>query len=352
MSLYLPEQKLGSHSSEGGSSNKFVLKGRQTGAMHRGHTWVFRAESHETMMAWYEDIKALTEKSPEERSNFVRVHSRSYSRSSQRSMSSDGVVDDDDDDDEPFAAASSVPHQSNQELTPRRPSPGGRFPSDVQVNAQRGLQAPMSPISVSPGLNEHHHHEMAVASGAIPREIFEQDNRTGYYPSIGSESDSTAHTPMDQVPPGAAIMHMQPEEGGVNLYANVSEADQAGFAAGQRDSMNKDSRLLSGLVRDVRLDSTGMAAMDTADSENSGTFHGQSLRQQQAWSAAKPAWMHNHSISAADPNNGKTSPSINGNAAHAGAMVRPKEGTTRTDNVPTISNLHIPGEYPKGTPTA
>jgi len=45
MSLYLPEQKLGSHSSEGGSSNKFILKGRQTGTMHRGHTWVFRAES-------------------------------------------------------------------------------------------------------------------------------------------------------------------------------------------------------------------------------------------------------------------------------------------------------------------
>jgi hypothetical protein len=38
MSLYLPEQKLGSHSSEGSSSNKFMLKGRQTGSMHRGHS--------------------------------------------------------------------------------------------------------------------------------------------------------------------------------------------------------------------------------------------------------------------------------------------------------------------------
>jgi hypothetical protein len=52
MSLYLPEQKLGSHSSEGSSSNKFMLKGRQTGSMHRGHSWVFRAESFETMSAW------------------------------------------------------------------------------------------------------------------------------------------------------------------------------------------------------------------------------------------------------------------------------------------------------------
>jgi hypothetical protein len=49
MSLYLPEQKLGSHSNEGSSSNKFMLKGRQTGSMHRGHSWVFRAESYDTM---------------------------------------------------------------------------------------------------------------------------------------------------------------------------------------------------------------------------------------------------------------------------------------------------------------
>ncbi|GAP89850.2 putative ph domain-containing protein [Rosellinia necatrix] len=96
MSLYLPEQKLGSHSTEGGSSSKFILKGRQTGTMHRGHTWVFRAESHDTMMAWYEDIKALTEKTHEELSNFVRSHSRAYSRASQQSTSSDGVVDEED----------------------------------------------------------------------------------------------------------------------------------------------------------------------------------------------------------------------------------------------------------------
>jgi len=74
--------------------------------MHRGHTWVFRAESHDTMMAWYEDIKALTEKTPQERSEFVRGHSRSISRSSQRSFSSDGMVDEDDD--VPFAADTSI----------------------------------------------------------------------------------------------------------------------------------------------------------------------------------------------------------------------------------------------------
>jgi hypothetical protein len=180
MSLYLPEQKLGSHSAEGHSSNKFILKGRQTGGMHRGHTWVFRAESHDTMMAWYEDIKALTEKSPEERSNFVRGHVRSLSRSSQhstRSMSSDGHVDDDDDE-PPFAAtAESVQvHQAIQQpqnqprqedTAARRPEQGGRFPSDLQVNAQRGLQAPVSPSSVSSGSinrDREQHHQRGLDS--------------------------------------------------------------------------------------------------------------------------------------------------------------------------------------------
>ncbi|KFX87182.1 hypothetical protein V490_08456 [Pseudogymnoascus sp. VKM F-3557] len=87
MSLYLPEQKLGSHSSEGGSSNKFMLKGRQTGSLHRGHSWVFRAESYDTMMAWYDDIKSLTESAPQERNAFVRSHARSFSSASQRAAS-------------------------------------------------------------------------------------------------------------------------------------------------------------------------------------------------------------------------------------------------------------------------
>src|ERR1700728_1687023 len=102
MSLYLPEQKLGSHSAEGSSSNKFMLKGRQTGSMHRGHSWVFRAESWDTMQAWVSDIQALTDKSPQERNAFVRQHARSISGTSQKasSISSDGLMDEEDE--EPF----------------------------------------------------------------------------------------------------------------------------------------------------------------------------------------------------------------------------------------------------------
>jgi hypothetical protein len=153
MSLFLPEQKLGSHSQPGASSNKFMLKGRQAGSLHRGHSWVFRAESYDTMMAWFEDIKTLTEKSPQERSAFVRQHARSVSGTSQKagSISSDGAVDEEDD--EPFVAPPAVVAQggSRQDVLATRPKPGGRFPSDLMVNAQRGLQVPLSPSSGSSG---------------------------------------------------------------------------------------------------------------------------------------------------------------------------------------------------------
>jgi hypothetical protein len=168
MSLYLPEQKLGSHSSEGASSNKFMLKGRQTGAMHRGHSWVFRAESFDTMMAWFEDIKSLTEKSPQERSAFVRQHARSISGTSQKagSISSDGQIDEDDD--EPFSAGAVV--APKQDVLPVRPRPGGRFPSDLAVNAQRGLQVPLSPSSGSSGFADidTKDHDVVAAAADLP----------------------------------------------------------------------------------------------------------------------------------------------------------------------------------------
>jgi hypothetical protein len=184
MSLYLPEQKLGSRSEPGSSSHKFMLKGRQTGGMHRGHAWVFRAESYDTMMAWFADIKELTEKSGKERDAFVRrTHARSLSGGSMKAHSiggsSDGGMEEDEADAQPYSSEQSVRggltapqahgidaadqysknapagegkyRHGDESLNaagwqpPQRPSPGGRFPSDLNVH--RGLQAPVSPSS-------------------------------------------------------------------------------------------------------------------------------------------------------------------------------------------------------------
>ena len=102
-----------------------MLKGRQSGGMHRGHSWVFRAESYETMLAWFEAIKNLTEKTGAERNAFVRQHARSVSGGTHRaaSISSDGF-EDDEADRVPYAA--SVQSQATQPVESKleRPQPG------------------------------------------------------------------------------------------------------------------------------------------------------------------------------------------------------------------------------------
>ena len=179
MSLYLPDQKLGSRSQEGSSSHKFMLKGRQTGSMHRGHSWVFRAETYDTMMAWYDDIKNLTEKTGEERNAFVRRHTRSISAGSNKAMSvsSDGL-EEDEADAVPYSANASAVNAAPplEQPIPQRPSPGGRFPSDIQVN--HNLQSP-APASSASSDNEH---DLIAAAGITPggtilRQGYDDPNR-------------------------------------------------------------------------------------------------------------------------------------------------------------------------------
>ncbi|KAF1973491.1 hypothetical protein BU23DRAFT_589484 [Bimuria novae-zelandiae CBS 107.79] len=161
MSLLLSDQKLGSHAQPGSSSYKFVIKGRQTGSMHRGHTWIFRAETYDTMLAWYDDINSLIDKTADERNAFVTRHRRSLSRGSTRSVSSDGGLEEDEADQVPFSVAQSVNQGATQQSElPSRPSPGGRFPSDLQVD--RSLQhGPSSGSSSEVGL------DLATAAGGL-----------------------------------------------------------------------------------------------------------------------------------------------------------------------------------------
>jgi hypothetical protein len=199
MSLYLPDQKLGSRSQPGSSSHKFVIKGRQAGSMHRGHTWVFRAETYETMVAWFDDIKALTEKSGEERNAFVRRHAsvRSVSAGSARSASSDGGLEEDEADAIPFSANQSMKdHAIRDQSPPRpsRPSPGGRFPSDLMVN--RNLQAPLSPSSRS---SSEVGNDLTTMSGGPTQEV---------HPMYLAQS--SAYQPAEPVQQSQPVQYTQP----------------------------------------------------------------------------------------------------------------------------------------------
>ncbi|KAF2144719.1 uncharacterized protein K452DRAFT_306498 [Aplosporella prunicola CBS 121167] len=198
MSLYLPEQKLGTHSQLGSSSQKFILKGRQAGSMHRGHTWVFRAESYDTMLAWYEDIKTLTEKTGEERNAFVRNHARSVSAGSARSVSSDGL-EDNEADEVPYSAADSV---TSKDPNPApRPQPGGRFPSDLQVNHH--LQAPLSPSS---GSSEADFDDLTTAAGGL------QGNHYPYEPDHHASVSSPVAAQQQQQHATAAPSNYPPQQ--------------------------------------------------------------------------------------------------------------------------------------------
>ena len=165
MSLPLADQKLGSHSGPESTSHKFMLKGRQSGGIHRGHAWVFRAESYDTMLAWFEDIKNLTEKTGAERSEFIRrSHARSLSAGSNKagSISSDGM-DEDEADEVPYSAtASQAEIPAQKEKLPERPNPGGRFPSALNVN--RDSLVPGAPSSPSSSDDR----EIVAAAGALP----------------------------------------------------------------------------------------------------------------------------------------------------------------------------------------
>ncbi|KAI5466491.1 hypothetical protein BGZ63DRAFT_376332 [Mariannaea sp. PMI_226] len=378
MSLYLPEQKLGSHSAEGGSSNKFILKGRQTGGMHRGHSWVFRAESHDTMMAWYEDIKALTEKTAEERSQFVRSHGRSLSRSSRRSVSSDGLLDEDDE--EPFAAESQVyanPGSKSHDTTPRRSQAGGRFPSDIQVNAQRGLQASHSPSSINSSPQDQRPDPAITAvSGALPAAAVVSG---AIYGAHHMGYGGTEQTPMDAMHSNAAIASQKAQHDGVNPYTNepIQQQQQTStqdyfmmpvvlpeppnqqpfpdqYDNQRRDEMNREAppdtqnegRFDDAIAAENRKlygdDRTDSTLQDR--SENGVVLDGEAFPK--LGDIANKSGIPRSMAMVAPEGESLT----NDLDDEDHTPVRPTSHNARTESVMTISNLHIPGGYPHGAP--
>lgn len=128
---------------------------------------MFRAESYDTMLAWFSDIKNLTEKTGAERKEFIRrSHARSVSAGSHKagSVSSDGGMDEDEADEVPYSASASQAEIPTQvEKLPQRPNPGGRFPSALKTNRDSQLSvSPSSPSSSTGG------REIIAAAGALP----------------------------------------------------------------------------------------------------------------------------------------------------------------------------------------
>lgn len=371
MSLYLPDQKVGSHSEDGSSSNKFILKGRQTGTMHRGHTWVFRAESYDTMLAWYEDIKALTEKSPEERHQFVRTHSRSLSRSSRRSArsaSSDGL---DDEDEEPFSGGEvDTNPTARADAAPRRPQPGGRFPSDLQVMTQRGLHAPQSPSSISSGHQDHPSDANVIAAaGALPGS---HHSREGEFQGSYGYGGGSGYTPMDEMSSQAAIAHQQAQYDGVNPYTSEpvqheAEGGNLGGGHGEVPVVVADTRVNGDGQEPHQPTPDAAAAVQSNEALNTNTYTTTGVTDEEVKNISATTAAAAIIDTEAAPRS-ETPSAIQNKAlqvvpeSEAADHVTPLEtplgedlptrsnrpDDNRTDSIATISNLEIPGSYPKG----
>jgi hypothetical protein len=109
----------------------------------------------------------------------------------------------DEEDEEPFSAANSaMVAQGMQDGPPRRPQPGGRFPSDIAVEklSQRGLQAPLSPSSGSSGYADVQDRNVAAAS-ALPGS------------GVGQH-----YVPEPESPTHAQLVSRQAHEDGINPY--------------------------------------------------------------------------------------------------------------------------------------
>lgn len=335
MSLYLPEQKLGSHSQEGTASQKFILKGRQTGAMHIGHTWVFRAESYDTMMAWYSDIKVLTEKTPQERNDMFGLVTRSGSRASRRSTSSDTRAVEEEDE-EPFSAREAVDVSGRDSTADNRPQPGGRFPSDIQVNAQRGMEVGGSPSSGSSGAANG----QVNFAGADPRDAGPVYH--GYYGTYvdGAHPDGHAHAREAKDNPYAnqGLYQPMPIHSGATtkIYQYQTPSRGNSYAEGAMDGSGPHPQGQGGGSQQGH--SQNVYGAGVAYQATNPPPDGQGEKEYTTSTAPAAS-----SVPAVNTNSTASQPrTVQGEQQKTQDV--PQQGVSRAS---TLTNIHVPGGYPK-----
>jgi hypothetical protein len=339
--------------------------------MHRGHHWVFRAESYDTMLAWFEDIKNLTEKSGEERNAFVRRHARSVSQGSARSVSSNGDLEEDEADQVPYSANQSMTNEAVREEPPQqRPSPGGRFPSDLQID--RNLHAPLPGSSGSSEVGN----DITTASGglqAFPNpynpgdetnddlrqtQPFAPSNDDAYaqnidhlYQNPSQEQNHTTYlssTVANQAPPQAAKSSDKiPIERHESTYGEWMAPAAGGAAAGalsaeayhRHDAQEQAAPPSEAFAQAPQPNQTFNSDLPIFAPVPSGS-----------------ASLTNSTLPSSFPssaNDEKQSFLVGTEVAPAAISSKPQEtgqvfpGVTRQNTDFSVSDLHVPGEYPK-----
>jgi hypothetical protein len=332
---------------------------------------------------WYEDIKALTEKSPQERNAFVRQHARSISGTSQRSnsragsVSSDGIMDEEDD--EPFSATNSeiVSQGPKQDVLPKRPQPGGRFPSDLEIGSSRGLQVPLSPSSGSSGFGDVQDRNVIAAAGALPGsgigQHYGEDNSPTHAALVNQYAKEDGVNPYTNEPvsPGKAQNQHTPDgvvAGGAGLGGTVLGA--AGYKAYQKHeedkAANEQGDFRKQQEKQAVLEASTIAAPDTYEQESEqGAVHEadaivaldtpltvDTFGSDMVLGARNQDTLGARSDLMSDTSPEKTKPQTDNvsNPIEAGLAKRPSLAAGENHlSASSISQLHVPGEFPKST---
>jgi hypothetical protein len=365
MSLFLPEQKLGSHSQPYSSSHKFMIKGRQTGTIHSRHSWVFRAESHDTMLAWYEDIKKLNEISTHaERNAFVTSHRRTLSTNSQRagSVSSDGGMDEDEADQVPYSAGASSVTQEAKEASPQRPEPGGRFPSELQVD--RALQAPLSASSED---SIRDYEVIATTGSSLGTSL---PFGMGHQSYDADAIDKTGDSGQETYRAGSSAPYQETNRNDGSMYGDWMSplrlpdptAAEAAIAAteshqthtppppqkppqrSRRYTPGPNSRPQSGVLDSSPSPAIAVAASDSSTSARRAATTTSDRNQESRASTAPTTTNQTAEPQPRDPTNNAQTPLVS-EATPASAA----RGSSKS--ITSISDLHVPGEFPP-TPVA
>lgn len=186
----------------------------------------------------------------------------------------------DEDDEEPFSATSSavVAQEPKQDVLPRRPHPGGRFPSDVEVSTARGLQVPLSPSSGSSNFEDRN---VNAAAAALPGS------------GIGQHY-AGQHYVQDNSPTHAALVNQAAEQDGINPYTSqpVSHSNL------QRNTDVTDSTAIGGAA--IGGAGLGAAAYHKYQQHHDNDDTGNAIQSEHAAAAgATPSYLQQQSEQAA-----------------------------------------------------
>ncbi|EEY23603.1 conserved hypothetical protein [Verticillium alfalfae VaMs.102] len=337
------------------------------------------------------------------RSDFVR-HTRSLSQSSRRSVSSDGVVDEEDD--EPFSADTVVAAETGSKSDIRRPQPVQDLRTKVRVK-NRFPRPGVLPVGVGGLGDKNDSRESHQGYGNTDRALM--DDAPSHATIVSQQAREDGINPYTNEP--ARDSQMVPDYDN-NQYFNQSQTQNyiVPVAGVQRSSSQRSQRSQPSQTQSSQTNQNpgviaplvvgGDVQHHTSESQDrsletpggngqygqwmNGHSDGQRIDGVQpvpSQAAHQPAYQAANVHDARDvsvkpvfvaaghrndwngqfqqqPENNATDGSLTSptqaNANYTLAQpqpVRPTSTNMRTDSVPTISNLHVPGEYPKATPT-